>query len=122
MGSATSDTVNFASSYKVRRSHNGAGEGIQHIRLDLGVGSAEAVASGTLPVSGSVTATGAAFTLRYDEGETYTYVGEADPGIAEGSAAWRIKRLTNADNTVLWAGGDTNFDKIWTNRASLTYS
>lgn len=61
------------------------------------------------------------YTLRYDEGATYTYIGEAAPGTATSAASWRIKRLTNADNTIIWADGDTNQDNIYDNRASLTY-
>lgn len=122
MGSATSDTVNFASSYKVRRSLTALQEGIQHVRLDVGVGSAESVVTGTLPISGTVTPSPTQYALRYDEGATYTYIGEAAAGTAEGSALWRVKRLTNADNTIVWADGNSNFDNIWTNRAGASYS
>ena len=57
--------------------------------------------------------------------ETLAYVGEAVPGTAETSALWRIKRLTfglDDDVTAEWAGGNANFDKVWADRASLTYS
>lgn len=64
----------------------------------------------------------AALTVRVDEGATYTYIGSAAPGSADGDAVWQIKRLTNADTTVLWADGDANFDNVWTNRGSLTYA
>lgn len=60
-------------------------------------------------------------TLRYEEGVTYTYIGEATPGTAESSSSWRIKRLTNASNTILWADGDASFSKVWDNYASYTY-
>lgn len=124
MAAETSDTVNFASSYKVRRTLNAQREGIQHVRLDLGSGSSEAQAAGTLPVSvsGTVPTTTTAYTLRYDEGATYTYVGEAAAGSAEGSAVWRIKRVTNADNTILYADGDTDFDNVWTGHSGLSFS
>lgn len=62
------------------------------------------------------------YSLRYDEGATYTYIGEATAGTATSAASWRIKRLTNADNTIIWADGNTNFDNIYDNRASLSYS
>lgn len=61
-------------------------------------------------------------TLRYDEGATYTYIGEATAGAAEGSAVWRIKRMTNASLTILYADGDTAFDNVWASRAGLSYS
>lgn len=122
MAAETSDTVNFASSYKVRRTLNAQREGIQHVRLDLGSGSSEAQAIGTLPISGTVSATSTAYTLRYDEGATYTYVGEAAAGSDEADAVWRIKRVTNADNTILYADGDTDFDKVWTGHSGLSFS
>lgn len=53
------------------------------------------------------------------------YRGEADPGTAEGTALWRIRHITignDDDVTTLWADGNANFDNIWTNRASLSYS
>jgi parallel beta-helix repeat protein len=62
------------------------------------------------------------YALRYDEGATYTYIGEANPGEVTSAASWRVKRLTNADNTIVWADGDSDFDNIWDNRASLSYS
>lgn len=40
----------------VRTTETAGGKQIQHMRLDLGVGSAESVVSGTVPVSGTVTA------------------------------------------------------------------
>lgn len=53
-----------------------------------------------------------------------TYIGEATPGTAEGSALWRIKKIvtTGDDIDITFADGDSSFDNIWTNRASLTYS
>jgi len=64
----------------------------------------------------------AGLALRMDEGATYTYIGEALPGSLVAGAAWRIKRLTNATNTIEWAGGDSEPDKVWNDRASLIYS
>lgn len=64
----------------------------------------------------------AAYSVRVDEGATYTYIGHAAPGSATSSAVWRVKRLTNADATVVWADGNGSFDNIWDNRASLSYA
>ena len=94
------------------------GEAVQHIRLDIGAGGSESQVTATNPLP----AAAPSYTLRYDEGATYTYVGEAETGTATASALWRIKRLTNADNTVVWADGDASFNNIWDNRASLSYS
>jgi len=67
------------------------------------------------------------YALRYDEiSATLAYKGEALPGVVDGEASWRIQRITfgatDDDVTVEWADGDSNFDKIWANRASLSYS
>jgi len=54
-----------------------------------------------------------------------TYYGYADPGSADSSAAWRILRKEVVSATVTefkYADGDTNYDNIWDDRASLTYS
>lgn len=58
-------------------------------------------------------------TLMDDTG-TYLYVGEAIPNTSAASASWRIKRVS--DTSVLYADGNTNFDNIWNNRSSYTYS
>lgn len=55
---------------------------------------------------------------------TLTYVGEAATAIGESVAFWKIKRL-NTVGTVLkieWADGNENYDNVWADRASLTYS
>jgi len=53
-----------------------------------------------------------------------TYIGEADAGSSESDPVWRIKQIveTGPDVKITWADGDTNFDNIWDNRASLSYS
>lgn len=55
---------------------------------------------------------------------TVTYVGEAATGTATSTALWRIKRLTQSGTVLLieWADGNGNFDNIWNDRASLSYS
>ena len=54
----------------------------------------------------------------------YTYVGEAQTGTGEGEAKWRIKRIEEIgdDFNILWADGDANFNNIWTDRTTFTYS
>ena len=56
--------------------------------------------------------------------DNYTYVGEASPGTDISSALWRIKRVEeDGDDThILWADGNSDFDNIWDNYASLSYS
>jgi hypothetical protein len=54
---------------------------------------------------------------------SYTYIGKAAIGAAEGSAVWQVKRLDTASGLIkLWADGNANYDNIWTNYASLNYA
>lgn len=109
-------------SYKVRTTQLTNQALIQHMRLDIGSGTTESQLSTSNPLPVSGTLTSSSYALRMDEGATYTYIGEAETGTATSAAEWRIKRLTNADNTIVWADGNSSFDNIWDNRASLTYS
>lgn len=71
---------------------------------------------------GTLVSNSSSYALRYDEGATYTYIGEAAPGTSEGAVLWRIKRLTNSNNTITWADGTSAFTKEWDERASYSYS
>lgn len=84
---------------KVRATETPDGQ-IQHLRSDLE----------------------AAYKVAVDEGATYTYIGHAEPGTATAASAWRIKRLTNSNSSVVWADGDGDFDNVWDDRVSLVYS
>lgn len=59
-----------------------------------------------------------------DQEGTYYYIGEADPGTATTEAKWRIKRIEEIgdDYNILWAEGSAEFDKIWDNRLTFSYS
>ena len=54
------------------------------------------------------------------------YIGYALPGTAEASPGWFIKKLTydtaSFQNDELFASGNASFDKVWTLRASYTFS
>ncbi len=52
-----------------------------------------------------------------------TYVGKAVIGSSSASAVWQIQKLavSGTVTTATWADSDSNFDNVWTNRASLTY-
>lgn len=129
----TTTVTNSAASsnpdYAIKTTSTVDGE-VQHNIIDssaLPTGAATAALQ--LPDNHQVTISNAALTttqtpltLRYDEGATYTYIGEAAAGTLTSAASWRIKRLTNADNTIIWADGNTNQDNIYDDRASLTYS
>ncbi len=57
-------------------------------------------------------------------GEDVIYKGEAEAGTSVSAPAWRIRKITivNDDISETWADGNTNFDNVWTNRATLSYS
>jgi hypothetical protein len=77
-------------------------------------------------VSGTVATSAAVYTKRFDQADSTTaYLGEAAVGSSEASGVWRIKKLTfgvDGDVSILFADGDTSFDNVWSNRASLSYS
>ena len=70
---------------------------------------------------------GMTYATRYDQDAatpTFAYLGKAVAGTATSANTWQIQLLTfggDGDVTVTWASGDTQFSKIWDNRASLTY-
>jgi hypothetical protein len=53
-----------------------------------------------------------------------TYIGKAAIGTATSSALWQLSRLnkTSSITQVGWADSDEDFDNIWDNRVSLSYS
>lgn len=53
-----------------------------------------------------------------------TYIGKAPIGSSTASAVWQIQKMVESANvtTVTWADGNSVFDNIWDNRASLSYS
>jgi hypothetical protein len=59
-----------------------------------------------------------------DAGSGVTYVGNAAAGSLTSAAVWQIKKIVelNGDITITWADANAQFDNIWDNRASLTYS
>ena len=63
-------------------------------------------------------------TLVDDVGGTVIYIGYAQPNTTTSSASWKIKRITftGDDSATEYADGNNNFDNIWDNRASLSYS
>lgn len=63
--------------------------------------------------------------LRLDEASaSVSYVGTAATGSGEGSAVWKIKKITISGTvtSITWADGNGNYDNVWSNRASLSYS
>ena len=53
------------------------------------------------------------------------YRGKALPGTSQATGAWRCEEITIAadgDVSILFADGNDNYDNVWNNRASLSYS
>lgn len=66
-----------------------------------------------------------AYTQRTDDaGGGVTYRGWAVPGTATSAAGWRVTKITETtgDYVLNFADGNNNFDNVWDNRASLSYS
>jgi hypothetical protein len=56
-----------------------------------------------------------------------TYIGKAEAGAAATSPVWQIMKIDQAGGTLgdtvfTFADGNTNFDNLWTGRATATYS
>lgn len=66
------------------------------------------------------------YSKRYEVVDTTTsYLGEATVGSSTSSPVWRIQKLTfgaDGDLTILFANGSTEFNQVWADRASLSYS
>lgn len=66
-----------------------------------------------------------AIALRLDDSTTanVTYVGRAHPGADPADAVWQINKMDETGGlTITWCDGNTEFDNVWDNRASLSYS
>lgn len=58
-----------------------------------------------------------------DSAAPLTYIGSALPGSVTSAAVWQVKLLDETTGLVTtFADGDANFDNIWDDRASLSYS
>lgn len=69
--------------------------------------------------------TGSIPVLIDEASSSVTYIGKSRTlGVAEGSAVWQIQKieLSGTVTKILWADGDGEFDNVWSDRASLTYS
>ena len=74
-------------------------------------------------ISGTVVSP--SYAKQYDEvSSSLAYLGMASAGTSNSSALWQIQKLSFTGNSVsiTWADGNANFDNVWNNRASLSYS
>lgn len=62
--------------------------------------------------------------MEYDSGDSnIIYIGEAANGTATSAASWKVTKLdTTSLLAVKYADGNLNYDNVWDNRESLTYS
>lgn len=63
--------------------------------------------------------------LDYDGSDNLIYVGKARCAMGTSVAEWQIQKLVYTGGNVshvMWADGDQEYDNIWDNRTSLTYS
>lgn len=75
-------------------------------------------------VTGQVTLGSSVITIVDEASSTVTYVGEASPGDATSDSTWKIKKISISGSitSILMADGDANYDNVWDDRASLSYS
>ena len=63
--------------------------------------------------------------VTYDSSSAAEYLGWGVPGANPGSAVWKIKKLINNSTGMfcsgVWASGNSNYDKIWNDRALYPY-
>lgn len=59
-----------------------------------------------------------------DTGTGIMYVGTAQTGSSLSAPVWKIKQILTSGLVlrILWADGDSQYDNIWDNRASLPYA
>jgi len=58
-------------------------------------------------------------------GDTIIYRGEALPGASTSSASWRVRRITlqpDGDLTEEWADGSADFNQVWDDHLTFSYS
>ena len=62
--------------------------------------------------------------LQVDSVGTTTYLGYAQAGTTTSAGTWAIKRIieTGQDVSITWADGNKDYDNIWDDRLTLTYS
>jgi len=75
-------------------------------------------------IAGEVVTRNKLYSIRIERVGSYTYVGTATVGSATSAGVWQIRRITNtgAGFNIQYADGDTDYDNIWDNRGSLSYS
>lgn len=92
------------------------------------LGTVNVVESGSIVVTaGTVAPTSYAVYIDGTQTADVTYIGKAPPGSSQGSAVWQIKKIDEAGGTagdavITYADGNSNYDNLWTGRATASYS
>lgn len=63
--------------------------------------------------------------LENDSDGKAIFIGLAEPGTAKSADSWQIRKITYsgfAVTDIQFAGGTNNFDQVWNDRSSLSYS
>ncbi len=61
--------------------------------------------------------------IRYEKTGNVGYLGKAAFGVLTSDATWQVRKIDFSSGVVMTAAdGDANFDNVWDDRASLTYS
>ena len=92
-------------------------EQIQPRRVVATIDNLSALASGS-----------SAYATRIDDASSVgvTYIGKASPGSSAASAVWQIQMIdengTPETTVITFADGDAEFNNVWSDRLSLSYS
>ena len=130
MGQQISDRHNLSRQMKVNE--DGSIDVNAELEVkDIQIGAVE-IKDGTTDIRAIVNSDGSinntqvvvVYGTRIDEAtSTVTYIGKATPGTATSVSLWQIQKIDTTTGTVItWADGNGDFDNIWDNRATLTYS
>ena len=130
MGQQISDRHNLSRQMKVNE--DGSIDVNAELEVkDIQIGAVE-IKDGTTDIRAIVNSDGSinntqvvvVYGTRIDEAtSTVTYIGKATPGTATSVSLWQIQKIDTTTGTVItWADGNGNFDNVWDNRASLSYS
>lgn len=82
----------------------------------------------TFPIVEAIKTGPTMYTTQIDDVSTsgVTYLGRATIGSSTSSAIWQIQKIdesgTPITTVITWADGNSNFDNVWSNRTSLTYT
>jgi len=66
-----------------------------------------------------------AMQMAYDASDNLEYLGMAAAGASTAASVWQVIKFTWTSGNMTakqWADGDRNYDNVWDNYASLTYS